>query len=533
MMKNSLLKGAFAPAFAPTEEQEAARSAARSGEASLMLNAYAGCAKTTTLGLLGTEVRGPALALAFNKSIAKELESRFASNFKVQTLNGFGYGAMARALPQITRFDLEPKKVGKIISEEAKWRKTELSSEAWDAIRRLVSAAQRAGLAPGDTQWSMTEDTPENWAGLADDCWIPEGDQGEAIDFARSVLRRNNELVLEGKISFDDQVYWPTVFGAAFPQYPTMLVDEAQDLNALNHEMLRRATRPDGRLMVCGDPKQSIYGFRGSVNGSMKKLLRLRQSWAELPLTLTFRCPKIVVERQQRHAPGFRAAEGNQEGEFIRWQAGPEGTGGWTAEGLLALRASPRASLVVLCRNNGPLFALAFKLLREGVGVVFLGREIGKGLTALVRKICPGEPKATAREVFVGLVQDWVETETSMAKATGHDERVAGVTDRGECLLAVADGARSADAQGVIDAIEKIFSADVGLVTLSTIHKAKGLEWDVVVHLDSWRVPSRQAKRAAQAGDASALEQEWNLKYVAETRTKSVLVEANLEDFVS
>ena len=68
-------------------------------------------------------------------------------------------------------------------------------------------------------------------------------------------------------------------------------------------------------------------------------------------------------------------------------------------------------------------------------------------------------------------------------------------------------------------------------MTLSTIHRAKGLEWDAVLHLDPWRVPSKWALAAAAGGNSAPLEQEKNLIYVAETRTRDLLLQANLEDF--
>src|SRR5271169_852963 len=76
----------------PTDEQQAIVEATSQSADSLMIEAYAGCAKTTSLELLGRRVRSPALALAFNKSIATELQSRFAANFEVKTMNGFGFG---------------------------------------------------------------------------------------------------------------------------------------------------------------------------------------------------------------------------------------------------------------------------------------------------------------------------------------------------------------------------------------------------------------------------------------------------------
>jgi hypothetical protein len=205
--------------------------------------------------------------------------------------------------------------------------------------------------------------------------------------------------------------------------------------------------------------------------------------------------------------------------------------GGWRFSDLQDLLPGPTAKMAVLCRNNAPLFGLAFKLLRQGIGVVMLGRDIGKGLTSLSNKLAPDD--STPRHIVAGKIVDWIESESSLARANGKEERVAGIQDRGECLLAVLGGAEVRDAGGLRQMLAKLFAREDGLVTLSSIHKSKGLEWDLVLHLDPWRIPSKWAKTAAAAGDTSQLEQECNLKYVAETRSRHTLVQASLDDFAA
>jgi len=510
----------------PTEEQEAIIQGAQS-TSSLMISAYAGCAKTTSLALLGARIRGPALALAFNKSIAEELKGRFAPNFEVRTMNGFGFGALRRAYPRVGKWELDDRKVGKLLSEAAKRAKIELMSDEWDAIRRLVSGAQNQGFAP--ERWDESE-----WKELADSLWLPIDREGLAL--AHEVLVENNQAIERGVISFDDQIYWPTVNDSiSLPQYPTVLVDEAQDLSPLQHSMLAKALGAQSRLMVCGDSRQAIYGFRGADSASMAKIRALRPegAWADRPLTLTFRCPKAIVARQQGHAPGFRAWPGNAEGRVIggfkKEHESYEAVAEWEWSDVQAALPHPAATLAVLCRNNAPLFSLAFKLLRRGVGVVMLGRDLGKGLKALVTKLAPSPLPITK---FISKLNDWCESECELARLNGKEAQAESARDRQECLLAIADGASARDSSDLRSAIDRVFARERGVVTLSSIHKAKGLEWDCVLHLDPWRIPSKQALRAqALRGDEGPLEQEWNLKYVAETRSKHTLIEADLRDF--
>lgn len=522
-----------ASGFAPTDEQAAIRdSVARSGR-SLMISAYAGCAKTTTLVLASQGIKVPALALAFNVSIKKELERKVPANFVTKTMNGLGWQAMQRALPAVSSWkDPDGKKLAKLVTQVGKEWRFDLNSDEWETVRTLAQAAMTAGIVPGGSNWELLPDEPEAWASVAEDAGLLQEDFARFHELAREVLRRNNELTLQGIASFDDQVYFPTVISGKWPLFPVMVVDEAQDLSPLNHAMLRRAMRPDGRLIVCGDPKQAIYGFRGADTASMEKIRALRGDWSDLPLTLTFRCSKLVVGRQQSHVPGFRAHESNLDGEFrtLGQAASPgEASPGWTWNELS--RAVPAGqTLAVLCRNNAPLLALAFKLIRQRVAPVMLGRDIGKGLIALSRKIFPDD--GLGRDAMLGQLADWELSERSALLATGKEEKLDALADKVGCLQSVIGYAEVVDASGLRQALAALFAKESGQVTLGSIHRSKGLEWDAVLHLDPWRLPSAFAKKAAKLGDFRALEQEMNLQYVCETRTRNLLMEANVKEFV-
>lgn len=494
-----------------------------------MVDALAGCTKSTTLQMAAPRVKVPALGLAFNKKIAEDLKPRLPGNFQVKTFNGLGFAAVIRALPQVGRMQIDDKKLGKLVSSVAKDRRVDLGGEQWDQLRRLVTGAMQAGITPGSRGRPLAPDTQASWAAVADNLWMPREDFEFLAEMAREVLERDIAQVEQGIMSFDDQVYYSACIAGQFPKFPVIFVDESQDLSPLNHAMLAQSVRDDGRLVVVGDPKQAIYAFRGADAQSMGRIRALRPSWTDRGLLTTFRCPKLVVARQQDHAPGFRAWHTNAEGQVHQLGLDPVVIkDGWTWETITNLLPHPDAGIMVLCRNNGPLLSLAFKLIRARVGVVMLGRDIGKGLVALSLKLA--KDNGTPRDTVAALVTNWMESESSLARANGHEEKVEGIVDRGECLQAVLEsGCR--DAGELRAMLQQLFSRDSGRVTLSSIHKAKGLEEDCILHLDPWRIPSKWARAAAKAGDPRQLVQEWNLKYVAETRTKHSLIEANLSDY--
>lgn len=521
----------------PTGEQLAVVDAVRGTRGSVMVDAYAGCAKTYTLTLAAQQVKVPALGLAFNKSISLDMKAAFPGNFAIKTMNGLGMLAWGRRPNASTKLEIDDRKLGKLVTQIAKDRKIEFEEDQWDMLRRLVTGAMLAGIVPiGSGPEGFLVDTRDSWRQVADSQFMSDDDFETLYELAREVLEQSITLAKAGVISFDDQVYCSVLLGGRFPQFPVTFVDEKQDLSALNHAMLRLSTRPDGRLVAVGDDRQGIYAFRGAHGRSSDQIRALRPEWTNLLLPTTFRCPKVVVARQQSHAPGFNAWHTNAEGLVKRLAPlqepldnDPDSVPVWTWAELAGLAPSPGASIVILCRNNGPLLSIAFKLIRQGVGPVMQGRDIGKGLVTLSRKIARED--GTPADTFRGLLDDWETTEKSKAAANDDEGKIAGIIDRAECLRAVLDGSGAVDAGQLRSALGKLFAREHGDVRLSTIHRFKGLEADVVCHLDPWRLPSRWARDAAERGDGVPLEQEYNLRYVCETRTRHTLAQASLDDF--
>jgi len=517
----------------PTPEQQLIVAAAESSSNNLMIQALAGCGKTSTLEMIAkSKPWSSALALAFNVKTKKELERRFPKNFEIMTLNGLGHRAWQKAIEP--RLQLDERKLGKLISEVARKMQVNLGEEGWDNARRLISLVMSKGIIPAKFKRSGLQlDTNEAWAEIADDNWLDITD--DLIDFCRIVLTESIYASYNGNISYDDQIYMSSLFGGIFPRFDTVFVDEAQDLSPLNHLQVKRCAA--NRIIAVGDPHQAIYAFRGADHSSMDNLRRLRQEWKDLTLGMTFRCPKVIVARQP--IDNFRAASNAPQGEILDsvWnntfgsceeQGGKDIT--WCWEDVPRIIDNKVSSIAVICRNNAPLLKLAFKLIRKGIGCQMLGREIGKGLIALSKKLCKDD-KILSKECIV-IITEWLEQQTNLARVNGQDGKIAGLQDRAECLIAVLETSGCADAGGLRYAIDNIFAQESGQVVLTTIHKAKGLEWDIVLHLDPWRVPSKYARKQEKEGNGKPMEQECNAKYVCETRTKHTLILANLDTFV-
>ncbi len=104
---------------------------------------------------------------------------------------------------------------------------------------------------------------------------------------ARVTAWRDQRLAARGQTTFDEMIRQahaavamrPALADALFADWPVALVDEFQDTDDQQYGILDRlyrddAGQPRGRLVMIGDPKQAIYGFRG---GDVHAYLRARQ----------------------------------------------------------------------------------------------------------------------------------------------------------------------------------------------------------------------------------------------------------------
>jgi superfamily I DNA/RNA helicase len=160
----------------------------------------------------------------------------------------------------------------------------------------------------------------------------------------------------------------------------------------------------------------------------------------------------------------------------------------------------------VLCRNNAPLLGFAFSLLKRNLPCCILGRDLGEVLTKTIKSLKP----ATCQDLQKS-IPEWLGRKSRKVKTRAQR---AALEDRAQCLLTLARSCQSVDE--IFVKIEKLFVAEAGpsCVTLSTMHKAKGLEWEVVAILDRKLCPSPWAESYAERI------QERNLLFVAVTRTK-------------
>ena len=462
----------------------------KNGTGSCVLEAVAGAGKSTALINAIKLFQGQVALLAYNKKIADELKEKLLEagidwkKGQAGTVHSFGFSAFRKAFGNVT---VESKKVYHILDKEydelhplSIWKQT---------IAHLVSLAKQCAVGIEHT----IEDT-SLWHNIAEHHDVfngpdenePRPPKEEIIEAAKATLKINNRIV--NVIDFDDMVYLPLVHRVRFWQFDVVMVDEAQDTNAARRALVRALVKKGGRVVAVGDRHQAIYGFTGADNDSLD-LIGKDFNCSYMPLTVTFRCPKSVVDFSKQWVSHIEAAA-----------TAPEGSVSSIMLEELFTREDLTGASAVLCRNTKPLVQLAFSLIRRKIACRVEGRDIGNGLIKMITKQ-KTRLLAQKKEIKLQQLEDQIET-------------IKVIID--QCL---SEG--KANVSDAVDHIERMFDDEVrGVLVLSTIHKSKGREWKNAFWLDrAGTCPSKWARQAWQAA------QERNLMYVAATRAKQNLIE--------
>jgi superfamily I DNA/RNA helicase len=155
-------------------------------------------------------------------------------------------------------------------------------------------------------------------------------------------------------------------------------------------------------------------------------------------------------------------------------------------------------------------------MLKQGKKAIIRGRDIGATLAALVRR-----SKATTVPALLAWIVGWRDDKAEKARAAKKsDAAIEAIHDQADTLTAIAE--ECADPAEVLCRLSELFADDKRGITLSTVHKAKGLESETVFILGPELLPAPWAKSPQEQ------EQERNIKYVATTRAMRTLINVPL-----
>lgn len=480
-------------AHTPTDEQIAIIDAARTC-GSLVVEAGAGCAKSTTLKMVAADQpRRRMLYLCFNKAIQLDAERSFGPNVNCRTTHSIAFGPVGvRYRHRLGGPRVPAWQAAKILGIHRDVRLEATYSAGGDA-----AGPDRVTIRPMDLA-RLALETVNRFCYSADaeiGPWhVPHRpglesfrDELVAAVLPYAVTAWYDIVSTDGRLRFEHDYYLKLfqLTGPVLP-YDVLMVDEAQDLNPVTLAIVTQQRH--AQILAVGDSAQQINAWRGATNALTQfggQRLTLSQSW--------------------RFGPDV-ADEAN------KWLG--------LLDAALQLRGNPaiRSTVTavekpdaVLCRSNGGVLTAVLGQMEAGrkVALVRGGPEL-KSLANACRQLQDtgrtDHPELMAFDSWKS-VQEFVDTETS-----GSDLKV---------FVKLVD---KYGVNKIIRTVDATVPEDRADVVVSTAHTAKGREWGAVRIGGDFHAP-REDKNQGLIMPAA---EELRLSYVAVTRARTTLDRGSL-----
>lgn len=317
-------------------------------------------------------------------------------------------------------------------------------------------------------------------------------------------------------------------------QYRFFTVDEYQDISPLQHALLDAWLGNHSDLCVVGDPNQTIYSFTGATSEYLQNFGSRYQDANVIQLTRNYRSTQQIVSFANRLTIDSATVEPlRSEGEI---GLAPRSLSFATvADECAALAAGIRTKLdqgvkpsdiAVLYRVNGQSESIENALALAGIDYQVRGGERFFNRPEVQNAI-----RAVRAESISPTDKSLYQTVTDICRSLGWQTQQP--TEKGSArekweslnsFLAIteelSEGASIQDFAKELDERQRSQHEPIkAAVTLSTIHAAKGLEWDFVfiIGLTEGYLPISYAQTEAE------IREEQRLLYVGLTRARKEL----------
>ncbi|HWH25916.1 MAG TPA: ATP-dependent helicase [Pseudolysinimonas sp.] len=471
------------------------------------------------------------MALTFTTRAAGEMRTRLralgAGGVSARTFHSTALAQLAHFWPQLVGGSqpriLEGK--GRLIAQAAESLKLRLDTAGlrdvaaeieWRKVSRMTLAGyERASgsraLPPGVDVDKMIA-LQQNYESIKD--------QRRQLDFEDVLLATAGMLESEPRVA--DEVR---------SQYRFFVVDEYQDVSPLQQELLELWLGPRTDLCVVGDASQTIYSFAGASSDFLlgfgarypdATVVRLERNYRSDPPILTL-ANRLMRGRAGALELKAEAISGSEAQITSHPNDAAEHKAVATAIAAEIAAGTRPENIAVLFRVNSQAAGLVSALAEAGISSRQLGAtkffdlDIVKRavleLTSYARTAAPAPLFQSVSDVLRHLGWTLTAPEAGGAvrekwEALNALVELADQAPEGTTLAAFVDELRSRQAAQ--------HEPTVSAVVLSTVHSAKGLEWDSVhiVGLSEGLLPVNHARGLA------AIDEERRLLYVAITRAR-------------
>ena len=411
----------------------------------LVVEAAAGSGKSTTLikCLDFIPETSRVLLTAFNTDIVTELKKKTKDrpNVEVRTLHGLGLLFIKKNIPQVSAVP-EPFKYDAFIKNNIR----ELSSINTYTLR--------------GREYFRYIDNIKKYVDFGRYYLCQTVKDLDFIEnrYAIDTIADEKEIALKvmewGKnaletIDYTDMIWLPHVLflkplGLLFD---FIMVDECQDMNKAERELVLKCFKMGTRIMSVGDSSQMLYAFSGGDPESFNALKSIPNTKC-LPLSISYRCGKNIVDFAKKIVPTIEAAENAIEGKIVK---------------NVSLDVVKDGDMI-LCRNNAPLVQIYNEFLKLGKKAFIRGKDIGNNLKAIVKSTKQEVLNVDCKEdgVFVRLYDDLFVSRNKLMEKFGIDDKTAmespqiqNKLDMINALEILAEGINTSDE--IMEKIDEIF----------------------------------------------------------------------------
>jgi DNA helicase-2/ATP-dependent DNA helicase PcrA len=334
----------------------------------------------------------------------------------------------------------------------------------------------------------------------------------------------------------------PEVAAKIHSQYEHFLVDEFQDNDPVQDQLLTQWLGSRKSVCVVGDPRQTIYSFKGSEPALLNNFGQKFPGGVTIELIRNYRSSPQIVAWANRlmHAT---TASGGAKSDLVSMETqGPEpviiNCDSETSEqkqiaekvkALLANTKTPKSQIAILVRINSNIPIFRQNLKRLGIQTKSPGDTFWEDVLPIMKQL-QRESQGSQENGLTALHQILLDQDWTLEFEEGEkfDPQKQQRKDNADALIALAETLSSEDIASPLN-LAKCFAKmrdeakddhDSDAVTVTTIHKAKGMEWDAVLlpRFVDGVIPISFAKSPAE------IDEERRLAYVAITRARKYLL---------
>ncbi|MFF5304813.1 UvrD-helicase domain-containing protein [Streptomyces sp. NPDC013161] len=476
--------------YPPTAQQQEIITAAVEGK-NVAVQALAGTGKTSTLVMIAAQMLERRIGyIAFNRAIADEAGQKFGRNVTARTSHSFALQDL-RNTPYRQKVSTagrnsgarRPKDVAAALGITAELRVGDPEGNVQhvrpEEIAKIVMGAVRRYRQSADAELGR-QHLGEKWA------HVPAA--RTLLDYSRrawaDIADPNSN-----KIVFDHDDYlkiW--ALGNPRLNFDTIFFDEAQDINPVLKKVIQDQ---DAQIIVVGDSNQAIYEFRGAIDA-----LKDWPADVVLPLTQSWRFGPAVAEVGNAYLALLESD--------LRLQGAP------TLDTVLGTVEEPDA---ILTYTNVGAISAVFTGFEAGKRVALVGggrdiEDIARAARDLQQGRRTAHPELSAFENW-SEVKEYAESDEDAQTLQTFVRLVDRYTPQGLLNMIrdlVPEEARAEETRPEL--------------VVSTAHKSKGREWDLVQIWNDFPQPKEDTKTGELLLPA---QDKLRLAYVAVTRARQRL----------